>query len=59
MKRYLVFIGDHYYPGGGFIDFDSDYDSEKDAIDKAKSIDDEDQWAHVYDIEERKEVFAI
>ena len=28
MKRYLVFIGHHYYPLGGMDDFVGDYDSE-------------------------------
>ena len=32
MKRYLVFIGNVYYPDGGFGDFAGDYDSEKAAI---------------------------
>ena len=60
MKRYLVFIGDVYYPFGGFDDFAGDYDGEAEAIDKAKTIkDDKYQWSHVYDTKERKEIIAI
>ena len=25
-KRYLVFMGDHYYPGGGWNDFSDSFD---------------------------------
>lgn len=32
MKRYLVFIGDLYYPGGGWSDFRSDYDTLPQAV---------------------------
>ena len=63
MKRYLVFIGNVYYPDGGFGDFAGDYDSEKAAIEKAESIksigDGVSRWSQVYDTEERKEVFAL
>jgi hypothetical protein len=60
MKRYLVFIGDDYYPRGGFNDFAGDYDVEADAIEKAKTIeDDKYQWAHVYDTKDRKKLIDI
>lgn len=31
MKRFLLFIYDHYYPGGGWSDFVGDFDTESEA----------------------------
>lgn len=31
MKRYLLFAGDNYYPGGGWKDFVDDCDDKKEA----------------------------
>lgn len=33
MKRFLVFVGDDYYPQGGWRDFRGDYDSQAQAMD--------------------------
>lgn len=33
MKRYLLFCGDNYYPGGGWEDFVGSYDDMCDAVD--------------------------
>ena len=32
MKRFLVFYGDSYYPGGGWTDFKGDFDSIEEAL---------------------------
>lgn len=50
MKRYLVFSDENYYPGGGWNDFKSDYDSKEEAIESAKAWGRKhDYWAHVVD----------
>jgi hypothetical protein len=57
MKRYLLFAGDDYYPQGGFIDFKKDFDTFKEALDyydKEVLIPDSCDWAHIYDLEERR-----
>jgi hypothetical protein len=36
MKRYLLFMGDDYYPEGGMNDFVGDYDTVEDAIQAEK-----------------------
>ena len=33
MKTYLLFAGNHYYPGGGLSDYRGDFDSINDAAD--------------------------
>ena len=47
MKKYLLFVGEHYYPSGGFDDFFGSYDSIEFAIqiitDNFKHID----WYHI------------
>jgi len=70
MKRYLAFYGRHYYPDGGMDDFIGDFnglDAAKDYIEahhkKENPYGDlEDEWnscwAHVYDMEEKKEVYS-
>lgn len=54
MKRYLVFGGLHYYPGGGGEDFRNDFDE----LEEAKLYATEFEvgreimyWAHVWDSE--------
>ncbi len=47
LKRYLVFAGDTYYPGGGWADFKGSFESLKEGMDaafKARA-----DWAHVVD----------
>ena len=52
MKRYLVFAGDYFYPGGGWSDFVDSYKEVDDAIrvavEEAKS---DHRWAHIVDTE--------
>ena len=60
MERYLVFMGSIYYPSGGFEDFAGDFSTEKEAVNKAKSMDyDFSEWAHVYDTRDRKILLKI
>lgn len=65
MKRYLVFVGCKYYPGGGAEDFDGEHDSAAAAISQAMDAAKEaaanysDQmwcyaWAHVFDTKTKK-----
>lgn len=51
LKRYLVFVGDCYYPQGGMQDFCGSRETEEAAITFAQSkINGEGlRWAHVYD----------
>lgn len=37
-KRYWLFAGDSYYPGGGFSDFVDSYDTMEEATVEAKSL---------------------
>ena len=52
MKRYLIFCGDYYYPGGGAEDFFS----AKGTLEQAEAVmaDKEFQrgidWAHIFDL---------
>jgi len=46
MKDYLVFLGENYYPYGGWEDFSADFDSLEESINYIKSHDG-DIWAHV------------
>lgn len=54
MKRFLLFSGDCYYPGGGWDDFKGDFDTAESA--QAKSIKERDDWWHVVDTTTMKEV---
>lgn len=47
MKRYLLFVGDDYYPRGGFNDLRGVYDSIEDAQSYRFY---EDEWGHVVDM---------
>ena len=57
MKRYLLFGGEDYYPGGGWRDFLGDFDSEADAEYEArrrrtlKWTEGRIEWAQVVDVE--------
>ena len=55
MKRYLLFAGYDYYPSGGMDDFKNDFDTIDEAIQYAKA--NKDDWQHIYDQQERKEVW--
>lgn len=51
MKKYLLFAGDAYYPGGGWYDFFQSFDDEesawlcKDKLFSNKEVD----WVHIVD----------
>lgn len=60
MKPFLLFVGEHYYPRGGWEDFHGDFDSVKEAVEfvtanpKFRSMPDDDwksdiAWAQVVD----------
>jgi len=36
MKRYLLFAGDHYYPSGGWRDFQGSFDTGTEAVEEAQ-----------------------
>lgn len=59
MKRYLVFAGQEYYPGGGWMDFRGAFDELQDALVLAKSTVTGElslDWVQVVDLQEMKEV---
>lgn len=47
MKRFLLFCGSHYYPGGGWNDFVGSFDAVADAYAEARSLNQD--WYHVVD----------
>ena len=65
MKQYLAFYGDCCYPSGGIDDFIGDYDTKKEAIEKAHlkihGTDDkvwEWDWGDVWDSKDRIKVYT-
>jgi hypothetical protein len=59
--RYALFVGDIYYPGGGFHDYDSSYPTKEEAINKGREILKEKGgdgwgWFHVMDLEKMEMV---
>ncbi len=58
MKRFIVFCGWKYYPGGGWQDFEGIYDSYEEAKKGADSAEiDWGGWVHIVDTE-KKEIVA-
>jgi len=60
MKRYLLFTGDTFYPGGGMQDFRGDFNT----IDEARDFSASDKvsawdWYEIYDTHERKDVTPV
>lgn len=47
MKRFLLFAGETYYPGGGWDDFVDDYDTLEEAEAKAKTL--KENWWDIVD----------
>jgi hypothetical protein len=47
VKDYLVFLGDNYYPWGGWEDFRGYFDSLEESLNYIKSQDAGYTWAHV------------
>lgn len=70
MKAFLLFVGEQYYPRGGWDDFHGDFDSVKEAVEfvsanpKFRSMPDDDwasdiQWAQVVDLTTMKVVCRL
>ena len=58
MKRYILFASLNYYPQGGMDDFIKDFETLEEAKKHAeKYYDTSDYWAHIYDVELKKEVW--
>lgn len=55
MKRFLLFGGDNYYPGGGWGDFIDHFDNASDAFAKGDTRTDW-QWFQVVDVTIMKEI---
>jgi glyoxylase-like metal-dependent hydrolase (beta-lactamase superfamily II) len=60
MKRYLLFTGDTFYPGGGMKDFRGDFNTIDEAFDfsasdKVGAWD----WYEIYDTHERKDATPV
>ena len=55
MKRFLLFYGDHYYPEGGWKDYETSFDSKAEAREfmeiQAKKHELSDVWFHVVNSE--------
>jgi hypothetical protein len=55
IQRYLVFSGAHYYPAGGWFDFNESFDTMEAALAYARAqVDDSYTWAYVLDLETRE-----
>lgn len=56
MKRFLLFVFDHYYPSGGFNDLDSSHDTVQEAVEMGNEKVPDGAMAsfHVFDLEVRK-----
>ena len=60
MKRFIVFTGAGYYPGGGWNDFHSDHDMAEEAVkaaDQQLIADLNDDWSHVVDTSTGKVIY--
>jgi len=49
MKRFLLFCGSQYYPGGGWYDFSKSFDSKEEALKAAAAPDRSYDWWHIVD----------
>jgi len=54
MKRFLLFTGDFYYPGGGWEDFIQDFDSFEEAREAGRQTGD--NWYQIVDAETMEEI---
>lgn len=52
MKNFLVFIGSHYYPDGGWEDFKQSFDSEEEALSYISNQDGD--WWQIVDVQSGK-----
>jgi hypothetical protein len=53
MKKYLLFLGDCYYPGGGWNDFKGSFDTIEEAW---AAVPPDTDWWHIVDSETASEV---
>lgn len=52
MKRFLVFTGCHYYPSGGWDDYDKNFDTIEEAMDYlTNTIPDSFDWWQIVDLQ--------
>jgi len=60
VKRFIVFAGNDYYPGGGWHDFHSDHDMAEDAVKAADQAVHErhEDWSHVVDASTGEEIYT-
>jgi hypothetical protein len=57
MKRYILFHGARYYPGGGFKDDHEFFDGHVEAIERGRTILKKEEtcyWAHIFDVVENR-----
>lgn len=54
MKRYLLFVGEYYYPAGGWDDFSASFDTIDEA--KAAAPNNSVDWWHVIDTKTEQQV---
>jgi len=60
MKKWLVFLGDDYYPSGGARDFVDSFDDQDEAIKFAKTQKQTRyDWAHIADRDTMQIIFSI
>lgn len=57
MKRYLLFVGDFYYPAGGWNDYKGCYATLEEAKDAGFKLQTDCSWAHIVDINAGEIVF--
>jgi len=58
VKRFLLFLGDAYYPTGGMKDFWGDFDTFEDAMKHSTSpVVPAWDWVQIYDTEKREIVY--
>ena len=57
MKRYLLFAGYKYYPGGGWKDFENDYDTIEEAENAGEEFTKENYtWYQIIDTTTKEEI---
>ena len=56
VKRFVVFAGDYYYPGGGWDDFNASFDTLEEVWKYQKTALKNADWSQVIDLETGEEV---
>lgn len=54
LKQFLLFVCEVYYPAGGMEDFEGDFDTLEEAMIKAKEMESEYNFSHIFDQNEKK-----